>query len=620
MARPGRPTRYRRNPSPLSVRARRSLTDAGVTFLAWQTSHSAVEARKQQRFARESERVIELVRERLQHYEDALLSAVAAMQVSGGAMSRAQWRLYAGQLNLAERYPGASGIGIIHHVDEGRLAGYLDDRRKERPEGFSMHPEHRFDVHLPIAYIEPEAANAAAVGLDVAFEDHRREAALRARRTGTTQISGPIVLVQDAGRTPGFLFYAPYHRLDGRSVTGDDESADPGADLGADASADPSADARQASFSGLVYVPLVVRSLVEGILSEETRQVHFSILDGGTALYSGSDGQAGAGEPPAKPSSFSRTVDLPVYGRTWTFDIHATSDFDDSFGTNQPLVVLLSGLTIDAMLFGLFLLMSRSNRRTLALAERMTGDLCAQALDIAETNRDLESFAHVVSHDLKTPIRGMQDLTEFLEEDLGTYLASDEADPEVGRNLRRLRDQARKSDTLITGILDYSVVGIHDEIRSLVDGRRVVEDIRESLGVRPEQLVIEGELPIFHTGAVRFGQVLANLVGNAFKYHHDPERAVTRVRAERCGRFHRFHVVDDGPGIEPRFHERVFEAFTTLERGKRIDSSGIGLSIVRKSVELNGGEVGVDSSPGHGADFHFTWPTEADPADLQRAA
>ncbi len=570
-----------------------------ITFLAWHTSSSALESRTEQRFARESERVIDLVSERLKHYEDALLSAVAAMQVSGGAMSRAQWRLYADQLNLAQRYPGVNGIGVIHHVDGGELRSYLDDRRRERPEGFAVHPEHRFDFHLPIAYIEPESNNAAAVGLDVAFENHRRNAALEARRSGTTQISGPIVLVQDASRTPGFLFYAPYYRSGDRAVSA--SAIDP--------------DEREATFSGLIYVPLVVRSLVEGVLGAETRQVHFSIRDEADVLYAeGVPRAAPAVEPSdreAEASSFVRIEEVPVYGRTWTFEIRSTPEFDVSSGTNQPLVVLVSGLTIDVMLLALFGLMSRSNRRTLHLAEQMTGELCTQALEMAETNRDLESFAHVVSHDLKTPIRGMQDLTEFLEEDLRGYLASNDADPEVARNLQRLHEQAARSNTLIAGILDYSIVGIEDESRTLVDSRRLVADIGESLGVRPEQLVIESELPVFHTGAVRFGQVLANLIGNSFKYHPHPERATTRVRAERRGDFYRFHVSDDGAGIEPKFHERVFKAFTTLETNQRTDSSGIGLSIVKKSVELLGGEVGVESVPGQGATFHFTWPAEA---------
>lgn len=574
-----------------------------ITFFAWHTSHSALEERSHRRFLSESERVIGLVQERLRHYEDALLSAVAAMQAQGGEMSRERWRLYADYLNLADRYPGVSGISVIHHVEADERDDYVARQRSERPErGFSLHPEHELDFHLPVAYIEPEAANAKAIGLDIAFERNRRDSALRARRLGASQITGPITLVQDTEKTPGFLFFAPYYDLG---------YAEANLFQGADSVA-----YRENSFRGLISVPLVVRSLVAGVLGRENRQVSFSISDGEELLY----GEEGSRGEAARSALFSHSETLPLYGREWTFDVYSTPAFNSAFGTNQPLLVLVCGLAIDAMLLMLFALMGRSNRRVLKLAEGLTNDLSAQAAALGEKNRDLENFAHVVSHDLKTPIRGIADLADFLEEDLGGYLASNEADPGVGRNLERLREQARKGNALISGILDYSVVGLENEKRSLVDSRRMVESIGATLGLSPGKLVIDGEMPVFRTQATSLEQVLANLIGNSFKYNPDIDGAVTTVSSERHGDYFRFSVADNGPGIEPRFHERVFKAFTTLEEHQDIDSSGIGLSIVKKAVEILGGVIELDSEPGRGSTFRFTWPTEADDDTLRRAA
>lgn len=569
-----------------------------ITFFAWNTSRSALEERAQRRFAGESERVIELMRERLRHYEDALLSAAAAMQIEDGVMTRERWRRYAEYLDLTRRYPGVNGIGVIHYVEEDELDAYVERLRGERPEsGYDIRPEHGFGVHLPIAYLEPEESNIEAIGLDVAFESNRRTAALRARRLGSSQISGPIVLVQDAGRTPGLLFYVPFY--DRASIDSFTAIA-----------------MRERAFEGLVYVPLVVRSLVAGVLGRENRQVALSIRDGSEVLYSEGlpDGTF------ASTPTFSRERTVFLYGRTWTFSVWSTPAFDAAFGTNQPAFVLAFGLTIDAMLLILFALMSRSNRRTLSLANDLTNDLSAQAAELTENNRDLERFARVVSHDLKTPIRGIQDLTDFLEEDLGDYLGSAAADPSIGRNLERLREQARKGNALITGILHYSVVGLENESLTRVDCRRMIEGIGESLGLTPEQLVIDGDPPVFDTYEVSLGQVLSNLIGNASKYNPDPKRAVVRVSVERCESGFRFAVADNGPGIEPRFHERVFEAFTTLERRPDADSSGIGLSIVKKAVERLGGTVELESEPGQGSTFRFTWPVaDADPVSRRAA-
>lgn len=567
-----------------------------ITLFAWHTSSTLFEERERRRFELEADRVVGMMRERLTHYEDALLSGVAAVQARGGSMTRGQWRLYADFLDLPTRYPGISGIGMIRYVPGDELEAFLTEQRAEKAD-FTIHPDHAFDFHLPITYVEPEASNAAAVGLDVAFETNRREGALRARALGTTQISGPIVLVQDAGKTPGFLFYAPYY----------ESAVDPNAYHGNEAAY------REAAFSGLVYAPLVVADLVAGTLGRENRNVIFAIRDGADVLFDELDGTQATSE------AQSAVRELDLYGRTWRFELHGIDAGAVSGGVDQPLVVLVGGLTIDAMLLALFALMARSNRRVLDLAEEMINDLASQAASLAESCRDLESFAHVVSHDLKTPIRGIRDLTGFLEEDLEDYLASERANPDVRRSIKRLYEQADKSDALIGGILDYSLAGTEDEQRSIVDSRVLVGEIGETLDVRRDQLVLEGDFPVFETDAVRLGQVLANLIGNAFKYHHDRESARVSVSVERRGAFHRFSVADDGPGIDPRFHARVFEAFTTLESVRDVQSSGIGLSIVKRSVERLGGTVEIESSSGHGATFHFSWPV-SDPAGFKEAA
>ncbi|MEH6647255.1 CHASE domain-containing protein [Sulfitobacter sp.] len=152
-----------------------------------------------------------LISERMAKYEDALWAGVAAVKSHGGDITYPAWHEFARTLRIDERYRGINGIGIIHIKTPDQIDEYLANQRVDRP-NFDIYPQHDQPVFMPITFIEPEDVNAAAIGLDLAHETNRRTAALLSRDTGLAQITGPIKLVQDAGHTPGFLFYAPFYR------------------------------------------------------------------------------------------------------------------------------------------------------------------------------------------------------------------------------------------------------------------------------------------------------------------------------------------------------------------------------------------------------------------------
>ncbi len=556
-----------------------------ITVFAWKTSESALVKRDQLRFDREAERSVNLMKERIIHYEDALLSGVAAMQSHGGDMTREQWRRYSEFLELNERYPGINGIGVIHYVDSSDLPIFLSRIRETVP-AFKIFPAHDYNLSLPITYIEPEASNKSALGLDVAFEKNRRTAALLARLTGETQISGPIVLVQDQSKTPGFLFYAPYYR---------------GSDLDA---SEWSAVQREKNFRGLIYAPLVVSNLVEGVLHTENPLVSVTLLDHESVLY-----EDESLERTDKPA-FSVEEVVDMNGRIWTFRIASTVEFENELGSaaDQPIMVLLSGLCLDAMLFGMFWMMSSSNKQVLSLAEEMTDNLSSQAQQLQENNRDLESFAHIVSHDLKTPIRNIYSLTQILEDDLSDYMASNDQSVQIQSRIDGLRDQATRSQSLITGILEYSVLDGRESPTTTLDTHALITSIGKQLELNSRQLSLSGDFPTLLTNATRLEQVLTNLMENAIKYNPDKDSATVVINVAEEDGFYRFSVTDNGPGIAERFHQRIFQPFTTLESITDIHSSGIGLSIVQRAVERQGGQIVVVSQENAGTTFEFTWP------------
>ena len=309
---------------------------------------------------------------------------------------------------------------------------------------------------------------------------------------------------------------------------------------------------------------------------------------------------------------------VEIYGREWLFDIRSANSFRSATSSGQPLIILVGGLFIDSLLLLLFMSLSKANRRSISFADQMTDELRQRTKDLEQSNQDLERFAYVASHDLKTPLRGIGDLSEYLTEDLEEYLKSPEAHPDVGKNLGRLDTQIHRMDNLIKGILSYSSIAVDSTEAQEVNVTALVREIGDSFGLSDTECVIEGELPTLTTDGIQLGQVFTNLIGNAVKYHNDTANILIRVSGRNRNGVSVMSVSGNGPGIDARFHARIFEVFQSLQSKDEIESTGIGLSIVKKIVESRGGEVTVKSPPGHGATFTFSWPTSATPPEHDR--
>lgn len=234
--------------------------------------------------------------------------------------------------------------------------------------------------------------------------------------------------------------------------------------------------------------------------------------------------------------------------------------------------------------------------------EQKAEELARVAAALERSNRELDQFAYVTSHDLKAPLRGIANLAQWIEEDLGGQVPA-----EVREHLALLKGRVHRMEALIEGILQYSRAGRAEGETEMVDTRALVHEIVDLLDP-PEQVAIEvGELPTILTPRLPLQQVLQNLVGNAVKHLGRAEGRV-RVDARAHNGGWEFSVADDGPGIAPEYHERIFGIFQTLQARDKVEGTGIGLSLVKKIVEHRGGRVWVESQEGAGATFRFTWP------------
>lgn len=247
-------------------------------------------------------------------------------------------------------------------------------------------------------------------------------------------------------------------------------------------------------------------------------------------------------------------------------------------------------------------LLYREARRAVARAEELIAAL-------ERSNADLDGFAHVASHDLKAPLRGIAALSEWIEEDLGEQVT----DAARG-HLTMLRGRVRRLEDLIEGILSYSRAGRTGREVSEVDvGALLAEAIELLAPPSSAAITVDPGMPVLRTARVPLQQVFMNLISNALK-HAGPEAAV-RVGVREAGAFWEFSVSDNGPGIAPAYHERIWAIFQTLKPRDQVEGTGIGLSVVRKIVASMGGRAWVESEVGEGACFRFTWPREM-PAEL----
>jgi PAS domain S-box-containing protein len=232
-------------------------------------------------------------------------------------------------------------------------------------------------------------------------------------------------------------------------------------------------------------------------------------------------------------------------------------------------------------------------------AERRVHDLLEE---LSLSNRDLEEFAYIVSHDLKAPLRGITSLILWLEDDpLNSF-------SDKGKTyLKTLSERVTYMQRLIDGILAYSRAGKRIEEKQPVDSGDLVMEVIHLLSP-PDSLTIHipGNLPVVLIERMKLFQVFQNLIGNAITYISRPDGVITITASEKKTGI-TFCIEDNGPGIHPDFHDRIFEMFSRFQEPS-FESTGLGLSIVKRIVEMNGGRVWVESEPGKGSRFFFFIP------------
>ena len=231
-------------------------------------------------------------------------------------------------------------------------------------------------------------------------------------------------------------------------------------------------------------------------------------------------------------------------------------------------------------------------------AEQRQSQLLKQ---LEKVNEELRSFGYIVSHDLKAPLRGVKVLVDWIYTD---YI--DKLDEEGKHNMELLVSRVDRMHNLIDGILQYSRVGRSKEYISQVNLNELLIDIIDLIAP-PEniEITIEDGLPVIECERTRITQVFQNLLSNAVKYN-DKQHGFIKIGCTESIDFWKFSVNDNGPGIEEKHYDKIFQMFQTLSPRDKFESTGVGLTVVQKIVELYGGKIWVESQVGQGSTFIFT--------------
>ena len=240
----------------------------------------------------------------------------------------------------------------------------------------------------------------------------------------------------------------------------------------------------------------------------------------------------------------------------------------------------------------------------LARALNHMADLLHANFTMLKRQRDeLDQFAHIVSHDIKAPLRGIDNVVTWIEEDHSFDLPA-----KVKEYLALIKGRIVRAENLLKGILDYARIGREVRNSELVDISELVTEISLDMPKGKNiNFLIQKNMPIIATERLPLLQVFTNLISNAVKYH-DKDDGFVKVYYQANGSQYEFFVEDNGPGIDKTYHEKIFMIFQTLEARDSFESTGVGLAIVKKILDDRNLKINVQSAPGEGSVFSFVWP------------
>ncbi|HEY9829817.1 MAG TPA: PAS domain-containing protein [Stenomitos sp.] len=353
------------------------------------------------------------------------------------------------------------------------------------------------------------------------------------------------------------------------------------------------------------------------LLHEHGIRSGISVMMGGTSLTQPLEREDDIGDPAGvnqeQPPNSSTQAELPPSAPALLPQSPQSSSLHRATLSPQPWGVLAAHTTKQRVFSqsDVDFLQSVANvlagamqaQQTDAALHEVTAQLAQTTAALEKRSKELDEFAYITSHDLKAPLRAIANLSQWIEEDIANQLNA-----ENRHQLQLLRGRVYRLEVLIEGLLQYSRAGRLKSEPQLVDVALLLQQVIHSLNPPIQfRIMIAPGMPTLLTERLPLEQVFTHLIDNAIK-HHPLADGTVKIDVEEQSEAYTFTVVDDGLGIKPQFHERVFGIFQTLQAKDSLENTGLGLAIAKRIVEGKGGTIRLESQEGQGTTFYFTWP------------
>jgi len=579
---------------------------SSVVLFNWHLLKSNQQIENLRRFELDASAIVQSLHERMHAYEMVLRGLASSFVNKPEAVTYNDWQNIVAQLHIADLYPGISSLVWSRYLTKDELSAFVAQNQQDRP-NFKITPSGTRDDYQIIQYIGPlNATTGRVIGLDILTQYPQNQTQQHAVNTGGAVLSLPLNLYvsSDGEDLIGALMYFPVYPS-GKVPDALDE--------------------RKSQLIGVTNAAFRGQELVEGIFGEQLRLFHLRATDIEVPNIAIFDSKAvhqyqilNNWQP-----KFSKQIKLQLYGRTWLLEVNGTPEYEKSLLLSSKYnLPLFLGLTIAFLMAFLAAFFVHLRERKMYASEKLARKLHKQAQELTLANRYKSEFLANMSHELRTPLNSILILSDQLRQNSEHNLNDKQAKHadiiyKAGNDLLQLINDVLDLAKIEAGRIQINLEPLNLQNLLLdLDAAMRPQAEAKNLKLSIASIANNDEIPQqITTDRIRLHQILRNLLSNAIKFTDEGEvkLGVKLGFKQKNGRINLiFNIEDSGIGIDAKYHQQIFTAFTQVDGStrRRFGGTGLGLPITKQLVHALGGTIELSSKLGHGTTFIVQIPVK----------